>query len=109
MTEKSIAQQVKDAQDELDAAVVQAEVDRLAALRAEIEANEKARAESRDPLKIGERKYAPAGSKIPLFVIVGAPRLGKERWVTIAPAVGGVLASYPEEFFRKEFWDPANG
>lgn len=103
MTE-SVKDQVKAAMDEL---VAQSEVDRLAGIRAEVEAAEKARLEARDPLKIGERRYRTVGSTNGLvYVIIGSPRVKGERWLTVAPEDGGLTASYPESQFLNHFWEP---
>lgn len=105
MTDKSIKEQVAEAMDYV-AEVRRIEQERMDAIRAEVEAAEKARLEARDPLKIGERSYAFTGSRYPRFLIVGSPRVKGERWLTVAPEDGGVLASYPEATFFQHFWEP---
>lgn len=54
--------------------------------------------------KVGENLYALRGRIEAEFVIVGAPRVGKVRWVTIAPIYGGLLQSFPEDVFDKTYW-----
>lgn len=54
--------------------------------------------------KVGENLYALRGHTDAEFVIVGAPRVGKVRWVTIAPIHGGLLQSFPEADFEKNYW-----
>lgn len=103
---KSIRDQVADAWSELEAAVLEAEYERLEAIRAEVEAQIEADKANIDPLKIGEREYALNGQVAPRWRIIGAPRLGKERWVTVAPTFGGLVESFPEARFRSLFWEP---
>lgn len=56
--------------------------------------------------KVGKQKYARVGWTADDFVIVGAPRVNNERWVTLASRFGGPLESYPEEFLGDHFWVP---
>lgn len=102
---KSIKEQVTEAMDEVEAAMALSESERIAAIREEVEAQIQADKEGVDPLKIGERRYARVSTRTPQYVIVGAPRVGKERWVTTAPQAGGVLESFSEDAFRALFWE----
>lgn len=54
--------------------------------------------------KVGENLYAQRGNTSSTFLIVGAPRVKGERWVTIAPSLGGLLQSFPEEEFERSYW-----
>lgn len=105
MTDKTIAQQVIDAYEDLENAVAAAETERLAAIRAEVEAQRQAEKDAIDPLKIGERRYLMVGGFGQYYLIIGAPRVGGERWVTVAPVGGGPMASYPEAEFRAGFYE----
>lgn len=62
--------------------------------------------EARSEIKVGEGVYAPRGfaAEVGLLkVIIGAPRLKGERWVTIAGVQGGQLHSFPESVFEEKF------
>lgn len=54
--------------------------------------------------KVGEKLYAQRGNTSNIFLIVGAPRVKSERWVTIAPTQGGLLQSFPEDEFERSYW-----
>lgn len=56
--------------------------------------------------KVGIHRYAPAGSLKPDYVVVGAPRIQGQRWVTVSHIGGGPIAAYPETRFEQEFWVP---
>lgn len=56
--------------------------------------------------KVGLHKYAVSGSLVEAYVVVGAPRVQGQRWVTVASRWGGPVAAYPEDVFERDFWVP---
>lgn len=56
--------------------------------------------------KVGLHSYARMGFTAPDWVIIGAPRVNNERWVTVSHKLGGPIHSYPEHRFVMEFWIP---
>jgi hypothetical protein len=55
--------------------------------------------------KVGLHRYATAGSNRD-YVIIGAPRVQGDRWVTVSHIGGGQVAAFPGERFEREFWIP---
>lgn len=56
--------------------------------------------------KIGLHRYAMNGTTNDGYVVIGAPRVRGERWVTVAHETGGAVASWPESLFETLFWIP---
>ncbi|AXC37934.1 hypothetical protein SEA_JACKO_76 [Microbacterium phage Jacko] len=56
--------------------------------------------------KIGLHRYAMNGTTDDGYLVIGAPRVRGDRWVTVAHEKGGQVASWPEKLFETLFWIP---
>lgn len=58
-------------------------------------------------LKVGEGIWAVRGNVVSphnRYVIIGAPGVAGTRYLSVAPEIGGEVASYPENAFASLFY-----